>query len=90
MEFLRVSLSPSQYRAMLPPLGDLLGLYKVDPEIAFALYRPVLSHVTPPLLAPPPEEGEIAATPTPAPAPGECTSPASHERCIRAQFSSLP
>lgn len=59
IEFLRTALSTTQYAAMLPPLKDLLGRYALDPEIAFALYRPVLCHVAPAQMASLPEEGEI-------------------------------
>lgn len=75
-----MALSPAQYRAMLPPLGDLLAVYKLDPEVAFALYRPVMSQVTPPLLALAPEEGEIAEVPAAAPAAGEGSAPPARSR----------
>ncbi len=62
-DFLRLALDKVTYRDLLPPLADLLDpeKYGLEPEVAFLLYRPVLSRV--PFPAPPSakdeEDGEI-------------------------------
>ena len=62
-DFLRLAFDKVTYREMLPPLADLLDpeKYGLEPEVAFLLYRPVLSRV--PFPAPPSakdeEDGEI-------------------------------
>lgn len=62
-EFLRLAIDKDQYRDMMPSLGDLLrpDKYALEPEVAFLLYRPILSRV--PFPKPPAskesEDGEI-------------------------------
>lgn len=62
-DFLRLAFDKVTYRDLLPPLADLLDpeKYGLEPEVAFLLYRPVLSRV--PFPAPPSakdeEDGEI-------------------------------
>lgn len=62
-EFLRLAIDKDQYRNMMPSLGDLLSpdKYALEPEVAFLLYRPILSRV--PFPDPPAskesEDGEI-------------------------------
>ncbi|KAL0019528.1 hypothetical protein WJX77_005771 [Trebouxia sp. C0004] len=62
-DFLRLALDKVTYRELMPPLADLLDpeKYGLEPEVAFLLYRPVLSRV--PFPAPPSakdeEDGEI-------------------------------
>ncbi|DBA74789.1 TPA: hypothetical protein ACH3X2_009311 [Trebouxia sp. C0005] len=62
-DFLRLALDKVTYRDLLPPLADLLDpeKYGLEPEVAFLLYRPILSRV--PFPAPPSakdeEDGEI-------------------------------
>ena len=62
-EFLRLAIDKEQYRDMIPSLRDLLSpdKYDLEPEVAFLLYRPILSRV--PFPDPPAskesEDGEI-------------------------------
>lgn len=62
-EFLRLAIDKEQYRDMMPSLRDLLrpDKYDLEPEVAFLLYRPILSRV--PFPNPPAskesEDGEI-------------------------------
>ena len=62
-EFLRLAIDQEQYLDLVPSLGDLLSpeKYALEPEVAFLLYRPILSRV--PFPKPPAskesEDGEI-------------------------------
>ena len=62
-EFLRLAIDKSAYRELMPPLSDLLdpAKYGMEPEVAFLLYRPILSRVPfpPPPAAKDEEDGEI-------------------------------
>ena len=64
-EFLRSALVKHKYKELMPSLSDLLDpdKYGLEPEVAFLLYRPILSRVpfpdTPSQRNPPPEDGEI-------------------------------
>lgn len=64
-DFLRIALVKHKYKELMPSLTDLLDPDKfgLDPEVAFLLYRPILSRVpfpeTPSQRNPPPEDGEI-------------------------------
>lgn len=67
-EFLRLALNKDTYRDLIPSLGDLLSpdKYGLEPEVAFLLYRPILSRV--PFPDPPDpkdeEDGEIPDGPS--------------------------
>ena len=67
-EFLRLAINKDTYRDLIPSLGDLLSpdKYALEPEVAFLLYRPVLSRV--PFPDPPDpkdeEDGEIPDGPS--------------------------
>lgn len=64
-DFLRSALVKHKYKELMPSLSDLLDPTKfgLEPEVAYLLYRPILSRVpfpeNPSLRNPPPEDGEI-------------------------------
>ena len=80
-EFLRLAINKDRYRDLMPSLADLLSpeKYGLEPEVAFVLYRPVLSRV--PFPDPPDpldeEDGEIPDGPDAEAAPMEVEKGAS-------------
>ena len=63
-EFLQKALTLADYAELLPSMTDLAVRYRVDPEIVFALYRPLIRSVVPPVALvheAEPEEGEMEA-----------------------------
>lgn len=58
IKFLGTSMSPDKYAALLPPLREMAQDYGLPPEVVFAIYRPLLVGMHPPLQAVA-EDGEI-------------------------------
>ncbi|KAL6839975.1 hypothetical protein ACP4OV_029785 [Aristida adscensionis] len=42
VEFLSSAVTPATYAQLIPPLGDLVHKYHIEPEVAFLIYRPVM------------------------------------------------
>lgn len=64
IEFLHKALPAEEYASLLPSISELATEYRIDPEIIFELYRPIIRGVLPPA-APvddfaEPEAGEVA------------------------------
>ena len=58
IKFLSTSLSPSEYALLLPPLSELVRDFGLPAEVVFAIYRPLLAGMHPPV-QPIAEDGEI-------------------------------
>jgi hypothetical protein len=51
-EFLRGALPSGEYGALLPPLGEMVVEYGIEPDLALELHRPLMRGVIPPGAAP--------------------------------------
>ncbi|KAK9814990.1 hypothetical protein WJX73_004070 [Symbiochloris irregularis] len=58
IKFLSTVMTPERYAAVLPPLREMAQDYGLPPEVVFAIYRPLLVGMHPPLQAVA-EDGEI-------------------------------
>lgn len=61
IKFLSTSMSLERYAKTLPPFGEMAHDYGLPPEVVFAIYRPLLAGMHPPVQTVA-EDGEIEGT----------------------------